>query len=243
MAQQSTLQNIYSKSFPSQNLIDISIVEDTSPDRPFYKPRYFNFISISPGVKDQQGNRTFDRQQRIIIKCDYDKLFGLAHAIRNVIRGGQSNFSIIADSRKSSYNNGSGGIKSCFPSIYSKQGQNNEQIKMFSLSFKGEGNPFGNSMSLPDGLGLAEIIQKIADKTMELDMDANTMAVGRVDQNSNQRPSQQQQSQQQSQQPQQSQQSQSQQNNNSSTDSVINDFEDAMGQTNGQVPTDDDIPF
>ena len=71
MAQNSTLQNVFSQSFPGQSLFEVSLVKDTNPELPFYKNKYFCFLSLAPGVKGQGGQRSFDTQNKITIKTEY----------------------------------------------------------------------------------------------------------------------------------------------------------------------------
>ena len=189
MAQQNTLKNIFSRSFPAQHLFEVSLVQDTNPDLPFYKNRFFCFISCAPGMQNQ-GSRTYDRQRRVTIKCECEKLFALADNMRMHAKGyGQhaGNYSIMADSSRSSYNNGQGMYKSCFVSNYlgkaNKQGQ---QKLMVSVSFKaGNEQPFGLSVEAAEAVGIAQIIEMIAKHGIEQELAYAKVNIGTINQTPN----------------------------------------------------------
>src|SRR6056297_1184515 len=110
MSQQgSSLQNIYSRSFPANNLFEVSLVKDTNPDLPFYKSRYFIFVSLTPGGQTEQGGRTFNRDGRITMKTECEKVMSLANSLRAYARGQGSTlgqFAIFVDSNKAGYGGG-----------------------------------------------------------------------------------------------------------------------------------------
>ena len=252
----STIENIYSKSFPGQNVLDFSLVKDTTPDLPFYKPRYFCFISVMPGVKTESGGRTFNREGRITIKAELDKVLALSNSVRAFARGqGQKfgQFAIFADSSKSGYG-ASGGIKSCFASEFTQQGKDGKPKNLISVSMKASGNPIGNFMTASEAMALAHILEFIANEGLKLDFEARKNSVGTV-QNNNPKPQQgynqnqggYNQNQNQNQGGGYNHQPQNQQQGfqgNSATQNAMNPSTQDTGQPNGYVaPPDDDIPF
>jgi len=171
---QSTLQNVYHKSFPGTSLFEISLVKDTDPNLPFYKNRYFFFVSMTPGVKTDTGGKSFDKNGRVNLKTEVEKLSALGKSLRAFARGqGQKfgQFAIFTDSGKSEY--GSGGIKSCFVSEYIQ----NEK-RSITLSCKsGQNKPFGIFMTSPEAEAMADIFDLIIKKAIDLEFEHNVLGV------------------------------------------------------------------
>ena len=238
--QQSSLQNIYSRSFPANNLFEVSLVKDTNQDLPFYKPRYFMFVSLTPGGQTEQGGRTFNRDGRITMKTDCEKALALANSIRAYARGqgatlGQ--FAIFVDSSKAGFG-GNGGIKSCFAGEFNQKSQQQGQPekKMVALSFKsGQNKPIGLFWPPSEAMAIADVIEFIGRKGLELDFDDRQNSVGRTSpqtQNSFQQASPQTQNNFQN-----TQQSPPSQN-------VVDNFGDAMNQNvDSAPPIVEDLPF
>lgn len=175
--QQSSIKNVFSRSFSGNSLFEVSLVKDTNPELPFYKPRYFFFLSMSPGEMNQQNQRTYNRQNRLTLKTDVEKLYSLAHAIRAHARGQGENFgkfAIFADPSRTGYQQGNQGYKICFPSTF---GQNNENV---SISFKQgqEGKPFGVVFTRAEAMGTADMLEFMAQKAFELEFNERTLEVG-----------------------------------------------------------------
>lgn len=239
---QSTLQNVYSKSFPANNLFEASLVKDGDPDLPFYKPRFFMFLSLTPGGQTEQGGRTFNRDGRITLKADYEKVMALANSIRAFARGqGQAlgQFAIFADSSKSGFGGG-GGIKSCFVGEFAQKSQQGGQDKrMVALSFKsGQNKPLGLFWSPSEAMAVADVLDFLANKGLELDFDSRQNSVGQPRQSGGgQRQSPPAQSQ-----PQYTQQHQQAPQNNASQ-GVIDNFGNAMTQNTNHAPTIEYPPF
>lgn len=217
--QQSTLQNIYSRSFPANNLFEVSLVKDTNPELPFYKNRYFAFLSLTPGAQNEQGQRTFNKDGKITLKAECEKLFALANSIRAYVRGQMQigQFAIFTDSSKSNY--GGGTVKTIFAGQFDQKQQNSEQTaKKIALSFKtGQNKPIGLFWSPAEAVAVASIIDFIADKGLELDFNERHNSVGNISQPQQQPPQQ-----------------QSQQ--------VVDNFSNSM-MDNSAPPIDEDIPF
>jgi len=163
MAGQSSLQNIFSKSFPANNLFEISMVKDASPDLPFYKPRHFCFVSVTPGAKTDSGGRTFNKEGRITIKADLEKVLAISNSLKAFARGQGENFgqfAIFSDSSKSNFGGSGGGFKSCFVSEFvqqPKEGTNQKAKVNVVISLKTSGNPIGIFMSRPEAIAMADI--------------------------------------------------------------------------------------
>ena len=254
----SSLQNIFSRSFPANHLFEVSLVKDTNPELAFYKPKYFTFVSLMPGAQTEQGGRTFNKDGRITLKTECEKLLSLSNSIKAYARGQNElgQFAIFVDSSKSSFGVKNGGFKSCFASefVQKSQQQNGPDKKMISVSFKnGQSKPIGLFWSPPEALAVAYIIEFIGKKGIELEYEDRVNTVGRIQPSIPQPPSQQnsyqnqqpnQQNSYQNQQPNQQivptiQQNQ-QQNTNTQTN-VVDNFTDAMSQNTTNVP--DDLPF
>jgi len=231
--QQSSLQNIYSRSFPANNLFEISLVKDTNPELPFYKNKYFMFLSITPGGKTDQGGRTFNRDGRITVKSESEKILALANSIRAYARGqaqlGQ--FAIFTDSSKSAY--GGGAIKTVFAGQYDQKQQNGSVIKKISLSFKsGQNNPIGVFWSPAEAVAVADVFEFIAKKALELEFENPTQSVGNVNPPTTN-----------NYQPQSAPQEQSQPSSQggNTQQNVVDNFSNSM--MNDSPPIDEDLPF
>jgi len=189
MAGQSSLQNIFSKSFPANNLFEISMVKDASPDLPFYKPRHFCFVSVTPGAKTDSGGRTFNKEGRITIKADLEKVLAISNSLKAFARGqgeAYGQFAIFSDSSKSSFGGSGGGFKSCFVSEYVQAASDNKKAKTnVVISLKTSGNPIGIFMSRPEAIAMSDIFDFIAMKGLELEFEDKKNAVGTVQNNNN----------------------------------------------------------
>ena len=185
MATNSNIVSIYSKSFAGQNLFEISLVKDNDPQLPFYKPKFFFFISMTPGAKTDQGGRTFNRNGRVTLKCDSEKVLALAESMAFWARGQGAfgKFSIYAESSKSQ--SGGSGKKACFAGEYMKpgRGDNDPPERQITLSFKiDQARPFGNFFPPAEALAIANIIRKIAEKSIDMDLECRQIQVGNVTQ-------------------------------------------------------------
>lgn len=184
------LQNIFNKSFAYNNLFEVSLVKDNTPELPFYKSRFFCFLSMSPGMENPQtGGRTYNNKDgKIAIKADYDKVLALAESLRFWAKGGGisfGKFSIFTDSSKSQYNNGQGQFKSLFISEYVPKDKNTQQPdptnRKITISFKlGQNNPIGVMMTPSEALGIADILSFVGRKAMEEDYMTKSVQVGTV---------------------------------------------------------------
>lgn len=229
----SSLQPVFSRSFPGAHLFEVSIVKDVDPDRPFYRDAYFCFVSLTPGVKTDTGGRTFDRDNRITLKATAEQIYSLGTAVGANAQGYGSKLGsmvIFADSSRSQYGNGT--IKQCFVSEF-MQNTNNGQIKKISISFKsGDNKPIGAFWGAFDAFGVANTLKYIADKCLELEMEARTTGeIGKMNQGNSTGQSQQKQSNPNAGQPQQNQ------------GNPVSDFQDAMGGMAGGNDMMDDAPF
>ena len=180
------LKPIFSKSFPANNLLDLSLVQDNDPNRPFYKPKYFMFLSMTQGITSENGQRTFDKNSRITIKTDSVKIFAFSNAIKAFARGAGTTlgqFQIFADSAKSNFNNGVGGVmKMAFVSEFEQQTKNGTK-KNIAISMKqGSNKPIGVFFSPAEAIAVATVFEFIANKCLELDFDSRNISVGSVQQ-------------------------------------------------------------
>lgn len=178
MTQQSTLENVVSYSFPANNLFQISLVRDADPNRKGYKKQYFCFLTLAPGEQGQQGGRTFNFSNRINMKQDIHKVLALAYAIRACARGQQQmigKWSLFTDSSRSGYSQG-GGVKMVFVNQFNNQKDQKNPRLQVSLGFKqGQNNPIGLIFDVPDALALADVIEGIGKRGLQLEMNGSSV--------------------------------------------------------------------
>lgn len=167
--QVSTLESIFSDSFPANHLLQISMVKQSVEES--YKKQYFCFITLAPGEQSQGGGRTFNFNNRINLKVEYHKIRALGHALTAYAKGQESligPFSIYVDSSKSQYGQGGGGGKSIGLQRTTNPKQNNTPLIV--LYFKaGTGSALAFSMNPADALALADTCFFIANKCQELE--------------------------------------------------------------------------
>ena len=178
MNQQSTLENVVSYSFPANNLFQISLVRDADPNRPGYKKQYFCFLTLAPGEQGQQGGRTFNFSNKINMKQDIHKVLALAHAIRTCARGQQQmigKWSLFTDSSRSGYSQG-GGVKMVFVNQFRNDKDQKNPRMQVSLGFKqGQNNPVGLMFDVPDALALADVIEGIGKRGLQLEINGSSV--------------------------------------------------------------------
>ncbi|MFW6281563.1 MAG: hypothetical protein ACOC1O_02055 [bacterium] len=236
---QSTIANIFSRSFPGQNLFDVSLVKDNNDQLPHYKPRYFFFLSMTPSeVNQQTGQRTYNRQAKVNIKTDTEKILAFAHTIRVHARGqGErfGNFAIFTDPSKTNFNQGDQNYKSCYVSSFVEKNTQQQKIAI-SVKVGKENRPVGIAFSIPEALAMADMFEFFGNKALELEYEAKTLSVGKPQS----APSNYQQNQnyQQNHQP--------QQNNMAGGNQVQDNFADALNQQSnggGPAPSENTGPF
>ena len=172
--QQNSLQNICNYSFPGNHLLNFSLVRQQQEQS--YKKEYFFFITCAPGEKNQNGNRTFNFQNKFVMKMDIDKIFMLRHAIICYATGREAmigQFSIFADSSKSNFNQG-GGTKTIFLN------KNNDQRgnPVLSLTFKlGQNKGIAYSMPIATALAISDVLKIMADKGLKLELERSTFNI------------------------------------------------------------------
>lgn len=187
-----SLQNVFSQGFTGVNLFDISVVQDTDPDLPFYKNKFFVFLSMTPGVAGQNGGRTFNKDGKITIKTDFVKLMSIGHALRGLINGpGQGKtlgqFTIFVDPSKSEYGNSANGSKMIFCGEYIPKDKNSGvedfNKRQISISFKqGQGAIMGVSFSPTEALAVADVLEIMGRKGIDLEFSSRCASVGMVKQ-------------------------------------------------------------
>jgi len=185
MAQNSSLQPVFSKSFPAQNLFEISLVKDTDPNLPFYKPKYFMFLSVTPGVQGDNGQRTFDKNGKITIKADIVKVFALSNSLKAVASGADSKtsaFQIFADSSKSGYGGANVGIKMAFVSEFETQDKTTNQAKKnVTISMKqGQNKAISVFFSPSEALAVSRIMDFVGDNALKLEFADKNISIGNV---------------------------------------------------------------
>ena len=103
--QQSSLESIFSYSWPANHLLQISLVRQAS-ESANNKKQHFVFVTLAPGIKNPDGSRSFDFQQnKITMKIDLDKLLAFAEGIPYYVQGREAMIgplTAFVDSSKSS---------------------------------------------------------------------------------------------------------------------------------------------
>ncbi len=181
--QQSSLQNVCSYSFTAQNLFSVSLVKDTDPNLPSYKRAFFCFLTLAPGEAGNNGGRTYNFSNKINMKQDLHQVLSLAHAVRNVAAGRahlNGKFSLFVDTSKSSYGGGAGMVKQVFVNPFPKPNPQQPPAAdpKVSLGFRiGKEQPKGMIWSVPEALAVADILEGISKKGIQLDMN-HSMQIG-----------------------------------------------------------------
>lgn len=169
------LQSIYTYNKALANLFQISVVRQITVDSPFQR-HIFCFLSAIPGENTQAGGRTFNFQNKITMKVDYEKILSLANAIEAYATGREAifgQFSIYVDSSKSQFTSNSGGKSMGLQKGVDKHG--NQVVNMF---FKTQTSPaIAISLSIADALSLAGICKKIFGRCFDLDFDISTQSM------------------------------------------------------------------
>ena len=181
--QRGSLVNIFSKSIPANNLLDLSLVKDTSPNLPFYKSKYFMFLSMTAGIQDQNGGRTFDKNSRITIKTDAIKVLAFANGIESMANQNHviGSYQIFADSSKSQFS-GNNGIKIAFITEFEQTDNKGNKKRNVAISFKQgqQMKPVGIFVPPAEALAIAETFKFIAQKCMQLEFESRQLDAGKV---------------------------------------------------------------
>ena len=177
MAQnQSKLEPVFSYSFPANHLLQFSIVKQEAEQN--YKKTYFCFITLAPGVSNQQtGGRTFDFNNRVTMKVEGYQITELAHALRSYARGQETAlgpFSIYVDTGKSQYGQQGGGQGKSLTvqrtQTQPKQGDNRPPAPLVAFFFKvGGGQALGYSMTPYRALAIADKLDFLGKKCDDLE--------------------------------------------------------------------------
>lgn len=154
------LVNVFSRSWPGTSVIEVSLVKDTDPELPYYKDRFFVFLSCMPGVNNADGSRGYDKDNRISMKIGIDKLRGFAKALAANARGANS-------LKHALFTQSNNVTKIAWASTYLPQGKDQSE-RAVSISFKaGQNKPIGSSMSPFDAMAIADEIEFICQKGLE----------------------------------------------------------------------------
>lgn len=155
-------------------MIGISLMKDT--ESKFQK--YFVFLNLVPGVKKEDGTRTYDfKNGSINFKLRIEKLYELYTAItcysrrQNAMIGP---FSIINDSSKSGY--GGSGLKTLYMN-YKAPEEGAEGFRAIpSIVFNAKHGDKSVSVGapMPSALAFAEVCKKVFDLAIERDMEEFT---------------------------------------------------------------------
>lgn len=166
------LTNVFNRSFQGHNILEVSLVKDTDPNLKDYVKKHFIFLSIIPGVNKQEGGRTFDRNNRIVIKTDCEKLIALAYALRSWCKNEKIPYSIFVDPSKSSHSKETE-TKAIFCGEYIPKDKSQKLVpekRQVAISFKkGTNNPIGITFPIAEGLAVADIMDFIGKKGIELE--------------------------------------------------------------------------
>lgn len=170
------VENVFNKNFPGSNVFEISLVRDTDPELPFYKDRYFFFCATIPGARTESGGRTYNKDGRITMKVDAQKLLAMATHLKWVVLRGEKAvgpYKIFSDSSNSQY--GDGSKKQFYTSEWTPEGKS----RMVGIAMKsGENKPTGYLTAPADAYAIAEVMELMAKKAIEMLMNANQNYVG-----------------------------------------------------------------
>jgi len=163
------LQHIYTYNKPLANLFQISVVRQVTSESPFQR-HVFCFLSAIPGENTQAGGRTFNFQNKITMKVDYEKILSLANAIEAYATGKEAAFgpfTIYVDSSKSQFTSSSGG-----KSMGMQRGADKHGNPVVNLFFKTQtSQAIAISLSIADALSVAGVCKKIFARCFDLDFD------------------------------------------------------------------------
>ena len=188
---QSTTRNVMSKSFKSNVLFQISLMEEMSP-KSSYEEKYFLFFSMMP-KGTENGVEKYVRSGSVSMKVTLEKALAFAYALKYKSIGNKiGEFSIFTDSTKSDYAGASGGVKKqCTVNRYSSKrniGGKEEEIPQVSVTINatGGGSKLSHPMHPEEGLAIARIIEMIIEDGIKLELDYRknqkpAVASGKVD--------------------------------------------------------------
>ncbi|HQF36483.1 MAG TPA: hypothetical protein PLL26_02470 [Candidatus Dojkabacteria bacterium] len=169
------LESIFSYSFPANHLLQFSIVKQEAEQS--YKKAFFCFITLAPGVQNQQGGRTFDFNNRITMKVEAYQITELSHALRAFARGQEGTFgqfSIYVDSGKSQFGQGGGGKSMTIQKTANQKQGNAPMVTFFFKS--GTNQALGYSISPYRALAIADKLEFIGKKCDELEFSRGSIA-------------------------------------------------------------------
>jgi hypothetical protein len=167
------LEPIFNWSFPSNNLINISLVREIRLNESWpqsSKTCHFFFINIVGGVKTTENSfgKTYDfKNQSYSIKYSIDEIFGLANALKYAAIGSLNNiFGGYAKFAKSNNN-----IKN----TYLLEIEPNDRVKTRGVAFGySQQNPsakISTSLSSDHAIAMSEILKQMADKAVAFELE------------------------------------------------------------------------
>ena len=188
-AKKNTTRNVTSKSFKSNVLFQISLVEEMEP-KTGYEEKYFLFYSMMPkGTVD--GVEKYVKSGAINMKVTLDKSLAFAYAVKYAsIRNKLGTFSIFTDSTKSDHTDSTGIKKQCSVNNYSNKRTINgkeEEIPQVAITMTASGaQKLSHPMHPEEGLAVSRIIEMITEEGLKLEIESKknqkpTIASGKLD--------------------------------------------------------------
>ena len=163
----SKLTQIYSWSLPANHLFNLSLMKDN--ENKYNK--YFIWLNIVPGEKGDAGARSFNFKNGVAFKITPLKLAELAHAINAYVRGQSKligRFAIMVDGSKSAATGGAGEKKQLFLKYNPPEDDKNPTLFLNAKSSNSD-KAIGLQLEIPTALALADLCQKVFDKSFEID--------------------------------------------------------------------------
>lgn len=171
MSSQSSLQTLYTWSLNLNNMIGLSLMKD--PSSKFNK--IFTFFNSIPGVRKEDGNRTYEFKSGINYKLVPSKLFEISSVINAYVRGQGKmlgHYGIINDTSKSNtFGGGNGGMKSLYFNYVPADEEKNKGIPGIMIVSKFGDKGVSTYVPAPSALALAEACKIIFERAMQLDME------------------------------------------------------------------------
>lgn len=160
-------ETIYSWNLSANSALSLSLMHD--PESKYNK--YFVFLNVAPGEKSENGGRTYNYKASTSFKIQLHILGELGYALGAYARGQSEHFgpySIMVDSSRSNYSNGSGEKKS----IFLKYSNEPEKAPFVALIAKTASQQKGISvmMSTATAMVVADVCKKIFDLYMDYDI-------------------------------------------------------------------------
>lgn len=164
---QSQIERISLFSFPSNHLINVQLVRDTSTNKAT-KPEYFFFVTLAPGASSSENmsGRTYEFKQSVTIKYAVHEMASLAFAMKQYAMGNGKHIN-YAKFSKSDTGQKTISLAESTKTQNTKNGEINIRLVLFKVTVNG--NTQAVSMTLDQAFGFGEVIDLLFKKGAELE--------------------------------------------------------------------------